>query len=121
MVTAATHGFCQKRGARDGIAQQSNAFVKYEPVHSHPSPLMRMDRGRLMNAMEDIDEHTRKISYVLIVDSDPTIRRNLSEYFSDHNMPTISAPSWSELNIKRTQSARSQSAVVPALKAAQDR
>jgi DNA-binding response OmpR family regulator len=64
-----------------------------------------MDRGRLMNAMEDMDEHTRKISYVLIVDSDPTIRWNLSEYFSDHNMPTISAPSWSGL--KRTQAAPS--------------
>jgi DNA-binding response OmpR family regulator len=47
--------------------------------------------------MEVMDEHTKKIGYVLIVDNDPTVRRNVSEYFSNHNIPTISAPDWNEL------------------------
>lgn len=51
----------------------------------------------MTNGIEDMDDCTRKIGYVLIVDSDPTIRRNVSEYFSRHNIPTSSTPSWSEL------------------------
>ena len=47
--------------------------------------------------MEVMDEHTKKIGYVLIVDNDPTVRRNVSEYFSNHNIPTISAGDWNEL------------------------
>ena len=47
--------------------------------------------------MEVMDEHTKKNGYVLIVDNDPTVRRNVSEYFSNHNIPTISAPDWNEL------------------------
>jgi two-component system OmpR family response regulator len=51
----------------------------------------------MTNAMEEMDEHTKGIGYILIVDSDPTVRRNVSEYFSDHNIPISSAPSWNEL------------------------
>ena len=47
--------------------------------------------------MEVMDEHAKKTGYVLIVDNDPTVRRNVSEYFSNHNIPTISAPDWNEL------------------------
>src|SRR6516162_11903487 len=47
--------------------------------------------------MEVMDEHAKKMGYVLIVDNDPTVRRNVSEYFSNHNIPTISAPDWNEL------------------------
>ena len=47
--------------------------------------------------MEEMDEYTRKIGYILIVDNDPTIRRNVSEYFSEHSLPTSSAPNWSEV------------------------
>jgi len=47
--------------------------------------------------MEEMDEYTRKIGYILIVDNDPTIRRNLSEYFSEHSLPTSSASNWSEV------------------------
>jgi DNA-binding response OmpR family regulator len=47
--------------------------------------------------MEVMDEHTKKIGYALIVDNDPTVRRSVSEYFSNHNIPTISAPDWNEL------------------------
>jgi two-component system, OmpR family, response regulator len=59
-----------------------------------------MEQRRTTNAMGDMDEYTRKLGYILIVDKDPTIRRNVSEYFSDNNIPTSSAPDWSEL--KRT-------------------
>ena len=47
--------------------------------------------------MQEMDEYTRKIGYILIVDNDPTIRRNLSEYFSEHSLPTSSASNWSEV------------------------
>ena len=47
--------------------------------------------------MEVMDEHTRRMGYVLIVDNDPMVRRTVSEYFSNHNISTISAPNWSEL------------------------
>ena len=47
--------------------------------------------------MEVMDEHTKKIGYVLIVDNDPMVRRNVSEYFSNHNIPTISAPDWNKV------------------------
>ena len=57
---------------------------------------MRLERRRTTNAMEDMDEYPRKISYILIVDNDPAIRRNVSEYFSDHNIRTSSAPNWSQ-------------------------
>ena len=58
---------------------------------------MRLDLRRITNAMEIMDEHAKKMGYVLIVDNDPTVRRNVSEYFSNHNIPTISAPDWNEL------------------------
>ena len=58
---------------------------------------MRLDLRRITNAMEIMDEHAKKTGYVLIVDNDPTVRRNVSEYFSNHNIPTISAPDWNEL------------------------
>jgi two-component system, OmpR family, response regulator len=51
----------------------------------------------MTNAMEVMDECTRKKGYILIVDNDPAIRRSVSEYFSNHNMPTISSSDWSEL------------------------
>jgi len=44
-----------------------------------------------------MDECTKRMGYVLIVDNDPTVRRNVSEYFSNHNIPTISAGDWNEL------------------------
>jgi DNA-binding response OmpR family regulator len=47
--------------------------------------------------MEVMDEHTKRMGYVLIVDNDPTVRRNVTEYFSNHNIPTISAGDWNEL------------------------
>jgi len=47
--------------------------------------------------MEVMDECTKRMGYVLIVDNDPTVRRNVSEYFSNHNIPTISAGDWNEL------------------------
>ena len=58
---------------------------------------MRLDLRRITNAMEIMDEHAKKMGYVLIVDNDPTVRRSVSEYFSNHNIPTISAPDWNEL------------------------
>src|SRR5215475_9519548 len=47
--------------------------------------------------MKAMDEYTRKMGYILIVDNDPAIRRNVSEYFSDYNVPTSSVSNWSEL------------------------
>ena len=47
--------------------------------------------------MEAMNEYMRTISYILIVDNDPTIRQNVSTYFSDHDIPTSSAPDWSQL------------------------
>jgi DNA-binding response OmpR family regulator len=47
-----------------------------------------------------MDEYTRKTGYILIVDNDPAIRRNVTAYFSSHNIPVISAPNWSELKCK---------------------
>ena len=47
--------------------------------------------------MEDMHEYMREIAYILIVDNDPAIRRNVSEYFSDHNVPTSSVSDWNEL------------------------
>jgi len=44
-----------------------------------------------------MDECTTKMGYILIIDKDPVIRQNVSEYFSTHNIPAISAPDWSEL------------------------
>jgi len=58
---------------------------------------MRLDQRRITNAMEIMDECTRKTGYILIVDNDPAIRQNVSEYFSTQHIPTISAPDWSEL------------------------
>jgi CheY-like chemotaxis protein len=71
--------------------------VKYEPVHSCPSPLMTLKQRRITNAMGDMHEHTRKMDYVLLVDNDPAVRRNVCEYFSDHNVPTSSVSDWNEL------------------------
>ena len=42
------------------------------------------------------------MGYILIVDSDPAIRRNVSEYFSDHNIPTSSASNWSQFECADT-------------------
>ena len=42
-------------------------------------------------------EYMREVAYILIVDNDPAIRRNVSEYFSDHNVPTSSVSDWNEL------------------------
>jgi len=47
--------------------------------------------------MEAMHEYMREVAYILIVDNDPAIRRNVSEYFSDHNVPTSSVSDWSEL------------------------
>jgi DNA-binding response OmpR family regulator len=47
--------------------------------------------------MEDMHEYMREVAYILIVDHDPAIRRNVSEYFSDHNVPTSSVSDWNEL------------------------
>ena len=47
--------------------------------------------------MEDMHEYMREVAYILIVDNDPAIRRNVSEYFSDHNVPTSSVSDWNEL------------------------
>jgi two-component system, OmpR family, response regulator len=47
--------------------------------------------------MEDMHEHTIKMGYVLLVDNDPAVRRNVCEYFSDHNVPTSSVSDWNEL------------------------
>ena len=58
---------------------------------------MRLEQRRMTNVMENMDEYTRQASYILIVDKDPTIRQNVSEYFSDHNILTRSAPNWNEL------------------------
>jgi DNA-binding response OmpR family regulator len=58
---------------------------------------MRLDQHRITNDIEIMDECTKRMGYVLIVDNDPTVRRNVSKYFSTHNIPTISAPDWSEL------------------------
>ena len=82
---------------RSDCSQRSNAFVKYELVHSRRPRLMRLDQRRITNAMEIMDECTRKTGYILIVDNDPAIRQNVSEYFSTQHIPTISAPDWSEL------------------------
>src|SRR5262249_14761053 len=45
MVTAATHRGIA--GAWRRLSQRSNTFVKYEPVHSRSSPLMRSDHRRI--------------------------------------------------------------------------
>jgi CheY-like chemotaxis protein len=37
------------------------------------------------------------MGYVLLVDNDPAVRRNVCEYFSDHNVPTSSVSDWNEL------------------------
>ena len=42
-------------------------------------------------------EYMREVAYILIVDNDPAIGRNVSEYFSDHNVPTSSVSDWNEL------------------------
>ncbi len=42
-------------------------------------------------------EHTLDPGYILIVNNDPTMQQILSGYFSDHNVPTSSASSWSGL------------------------
>jgi len=47
--------------------------------------------------MEAMHEYMREVAYILIVDNDPAIRRNVSEYFSDHNVPTSSVSDWNEL------------------------
>jgi two-component system, OmpR family, response regulator len=59
--------------------------------------MMGLEQSRMTNVMDDMDEYTGKTGYILIVDKDPTIRQNVSEYFSDHNIPTRSAPNWNEL------------------------
>ena len=59
--------------------------------------MMGLEQSRMTNVMDDMDEYTAKTGYILIVDKDPTIRQNVSEYFSDHNIPTRSAPNWNEL------------------------
>jgi two-component system OmpR family response regulator len=58
---------------------------------------MTLKQRRITNAMEHMHEHARKMGYILLVDNDPAIRRNVSEYFSDHNVPTSSVSDWNEL------------------------
>src|SRR6516225_8114467 len=52
--------------------------------------------------IEDMNQDMRKVGYILIVNGDPTMRREVSRYFSDHNLPTSSAPNWSELKCTGT-------------------
>jgi two-component system OmpR family response regulator len=52
--------------------------------------------------MDYMNEDMGKIGYILIVNSDPTIRQTVSGYFSDNNVPTNSAPDWSELKCNDT-------------------
>jgi two-component system, OmpR family, response regulator len=47
-----------------------------------------------------MNQDMEKTGYILIVNSDPTMRQTVSMYFSDHNFPTSCASNWSEL--KRT-------------------
>jgi len=49
-----------------------------------------------------MNQDIEKVGHILIVNSDPTMRRAVSRYFSDHNFPTSSAPSWSELKCTGT-------------------
>jgi two-component system OmpR family response regulator len=52
--------------------------------------------------IEDMNQDTGKIGYILIVNTDPTMRQTVSGYFSDHNIPTSSASNWSELKCTGT-------------------
>jgi two-component system OmpR family response regulator len=52
--------------------------------------------------MDYMNEDMGKIGYILIVNSDPTMRQTVSGYFSDNNVPTNSAPDWSELKCNDT-------------------
>src|SRR5215467_7985999 len=52
--------------------------------------------------IENMNQDIGKVGYVLIVSSDPTMRRAVSLYFSDHNLPTSSGSNWSELKCTGT-------------------
>jgi DNA-binding response OmpR family regulator len=52
--------------------------------------------------IEDMNQDTGKIGYILIVNNDPTMRQTVSGYFSDHNVATSSASNWSELKCTGT-------------------
>jgi CheY-like chemotaxis protein len=43
-----------------------------------------------------------KVGYILIVNSDPTMRQTVSGYFSEHNLSTSCASNWSELKCTGT-------------------
>jgi two-component system OmpR family response regulator len=77
--------------------RRSNAFVKYEPVHSHhaASELLPLYRNRRRWSI--LQEQMRDPGYILIVNNDPMMEQMVSGYFSDHNVPTSSASNWSEL------------------------
>jgi DNA-binding response OmpR family regulator len=49
-----------------------------------------------------MNQDMEKIGYILIVNSDPTMRHTVSRYFSDHNFPTNCASNWSELKRSAT-------------------
>jgi DNA-binding response OmpR family regulator len=52
--------------------------------------------------IENMNQDRGKVGYILIVNSDPTMRRAVSRYFSEHNFPTSSAPNWSQLKCTGT-------------------
>src|SRR5271156_3393801 len=50
--------------------------------------------------IEDMNQDME--GYIVIVNGDPTMRQTVSGYFSDHNVPTISASNWNELKCTGT-------------------
>ena len=47
--------------------------------------------------IEDMNQDTGWIGYILIINNDPAMRQTVSGYFSDHNFPARCVSNWSEL------------------------
>ena len=52
--------------------------------------------------IEDMNQDTRSIGYILIVNNDASMRQTVSGYFSDHNFPTSCVANWNELKCTGT-------------------
>jgi DNA-binding response OmpR family regulator len=61
---------------------------------------MRSEPRLTTREIEDMNHDIE--GYILIVNSDPTMRQTVSRYFSDHNFPTSCASNWGELKCTGT-------------------
>jgi two-component system, OmpR family, response regulator len=52
--------------------------------------------------IEDMNQDTGWIGYILIINNDPAMRQTVSGYFSDHNFPARCVSNWSELKCTGT-------------------